>query len=64
MNQSERTIHNSKAVLNKLSAATTTNTGNKRICFTVKEFEAITAHLNAIIEIAEKPKKIVDFIKA
>ncbi len=63
MNQSERIAHNSKAVLNKLSTATTTNTGNKRITFTAKEFEAITAHLNAIIEIAEKPKKMVDFIK-
>jgi hypothetical protein len=54
MNQSERIAHNAKAVLNKLSTATTTNTGNKRICLTAKEFKAIIAHLNAIIEIAEK----------
>jgi hypothetical protein len=54
MNQSERIIHNAKAVLNKLSTATTTNTGNKRICLTTKEFEAVLAHLNAIIEIANK----------
>ena len=55
MNQSQRTSHNAKAVLNKLqNTVTTTNTGNKRICLSESEFKAMIEHLNAIIEIVEK----------
>jgi hypothetical protein len=55
MNKSQRVAHNAKAVLTDLlNAATTTNTNNKRICFTEQEFNKNIAHLKAIIELSER----------